>query len=108
MNENVVLDADHALGLLVSLGYPDKSTAQLLEIIDQNKDKGALDIVNLMSSVPLRDKAGTFIGARMGRPEKAKMRKLTGSPHCLFPVGNEGGRLRCFQSALEEGKITAE
>jgi len=50
----------------------------------------------------------TFIGARMGRPEKAKMRKLTGSPHTLFPIGEEGGRLRSFQSAIESGKITAE
>ena len=51
---------------------------------------------------------GHFIGARMGRPEKAKIRKLTGSPQVLFPVGEEGGRLRCFQSALEVDKITAD
>ncbi len=56
----------------------------------------------------IKDKCGTFIGARMGRPEKAKMRKLTGSPHVLFPVGDQGGRLRSFQSALESGKIVAD
>lgn len=67
-----------------------------------------LDCVNEFSSVKVMDKSGTFIGARMGRPEKAKMRKLTGSPHGLFPVGSEGGRLRSFQSALEAGKINAE
>ncbi|RME78322.1 DNA polymerase II large subunit [Candidatus Woesearchaeota archaeon] len=58
--------------------------------------------------VIIRDKSGTFIGARMGRPEKAKMRKLTGSPHGLFPIGEEGGRLRSFQAALEAGKVRAE
>jgi DNA polymerase II large subunit len=36
------------------------------------------------------------------------MRKLTGSPHTLFPVGEEGGRMRSFQSALDAGKIKAE
>lgn len=56
----------------------------------------------------LRDKSGTTIGARMGRPEKAKMRKLTGSPQVLFPVGRQGGRLRSFQAALEQGKVTGE
>ncbi len=56
----------------------------------------------------LRDKSGTTIGARMGRPEKAKMRKLTGSPQVLFPVGKQGGRLRSFQAALEQGKVTGE
>ncbi|MBR9693405.1 DNA polymerase II large subunit, partial [Candidatus Woesearchaeota archaeon] len=49
----------------------------------------------------------TFIGSRMGRPEKAKMRKMTGSPHVLFPIGDEGGRLRSFQAALEVGKVTS-
>jgi len=56
----------------------------------------------------IRDKNGTPLGCRMGRPEKAKMRKLTGSPQVLFPVGSEGGRMRCFQSALEKKKVTAE
>jgi len=68
----------------------------------------SLAYINALSNVKLADKGGVFIGARMGRPEKAKQRKLTGSPHTLFPVGDEGGRLRCFQSAIEAGKITAE
>ncbi len=36
------------------------------------------------------------------------MRKLTGSPHGLFPIGNEGGRLRSVQEAVKKGKVTAE
>ncbi|MBI2139510.1 DNA polymerase II large subunit [Candidatus Woesearchaeota archaeon] len=69
---------------------------------------GTLELINACSPIPLKDKSGIFIGARMGRPEKAKMRKMTGSPHALFPVGDEGGKMRSFQSALEEGKVTAE
>ena len=67
-----------------------------------------LEMVNSLSSFEIRDKCGYFVGARMGRPEKAKMRKMIGSPHTLFPIGDEGGRLKCFQSALEVGKVTAE
>ncbi len=67
-----------------------------------------LDILNSINEIKQRDKSGTYIGSRMGRPEKAKQRKLTGSPQVLFPVGKEGGRLRCFQSALDEGKINAQ
>ncbi|MBI5389105.1 DNA polymerase II large subunit [Candidatus Woesearchaeota archaeon] len=70
--------------------------------------ESTLEYINLISSVILRDTAGSFIGARMGRPEKAKMRKLTGSPHVLFPVGEEGGRLRSFQSTFGEQKVKAE
>jgi len=79
----------------------------IIEKIKLEEGKATLEMINLLSPVILRDKAGTFIGARMGRPEKAKMRELTGSPQVLFPVGEEGGRLRCFQSALEAGKITS-
>ncbi|MBU0472332.1 MAG: DNA polymerase II large subunit, partial [Nanoarchaeota archaeon] len=67
-----------------------------------------LSLVNNISGVEVKDKCGIFIGARMGRPEKAKMRKLTGSPHVLFPIGEEGGRLRSFQSAFVSNKVTAE
>ncbi len=66
------------------------------------------DFLSKMSGITIKDMCGTFIGARMGRPEKAKMRKLTGSPHVLFPVGDQGGRLRSFQSALSSGKIVAD
>ncbi len=68
----------------------------------------SLELVNSISLIKIRDKNGTFIGARMGRPEKAKMRKMTGSPHVLFPIGEQGGKFRSFQSALEIGHIDAE
>jgi DNA polymerase II large subunit len=67
-----------------------------------------LERINSISKLSFEDKAGTFIGARMGRPEKGKMRKMTGNPHCLFPVGEEGGRMRSFQAALEKGIVTAD
>jgi DNA polymerase II large subunit len=73
-----------------------------------NRDLDPLLLANEFSSVKLMDKSGIFVGARMGRPEKAKMRKLTGSPHVLFPIGDEGGRLRSFQETFSTNKITAE
>lgn len=67
-----------------------------------------LFVLNKFSPLLIKDKAGTFIGARMGRPEKAKMRKMATSPHGLFPVGEQGGRFRSFQSALETGFVESE
>ncbi|MEK6924943.1 MAG: DNA polymerase II large subunit [Nanoarchaeota archaeon] len=67
-----------------------------------------IDVLNNLSSILIKDKAGDFIGARMGRPEKAKLRKLTGSPHVIFPVGEEGGRLRSVQAATEVGSVNAD
>ncbi|MFA5992352.1 MAG: DNA polymerase II large subunit [Candidatus Pacearchaeota archaeon] len=71
-------------------------------------EEKVLDIINLISEFVIKDKAGEFIGTRMGRPEKAKLRKLTGNPHTLFPVGEEGGRFRSIQEACSVGGVTAE
>ncbi|MSR86044.1 DNA polymerase II large subunit [Candidatus Woesearchaeota archaeon] len=96
--EYVIISGDVARALLVNLGHFEK----------EPQGETTLELVNSVSSFLIKDKCGYFIGARMGRPEKAKMMKMIGSPHMLFPVGNEGGRLRSFQSALEAGKITSQ
>ncbi|MBI4146130.1 DNA polymerase II large subunit, partial [Candidatus Woesearchaeota archaeon] len=103
-NEFVVIDKDNA-----------QTLAHVLKLTEPNASSHAIDPtktivenINTISPITLRDKAGTFIGTRMGRPEKAKQRELTGSPHVLFPVGDEGGRLRSFQAALQTGKVTAD
>lgn len=87
---------------LVIMGLDSELVKFYFENLDLTKNN-ILECFN--KKYPIADKLGTTIGARMGRPEKAKMRKLTGSPHVLFPVGDEGGRLRSFQSSLDIGKV---
>ena len=115
--ENVALKERDTKILLFNLGIEmngngfdlkvDEMLKNVKEILDGN-GKDMLEVVDGLCSLEVRDKSGTYIGARMGRPEKAKLRKLTGSPHVLFPVGDEGGRLRSFQSALDVGYVRAE
>jgi DNA polymerase II large subunit len=65
--------------------------------IKEELSKSALEIINESNTIEIRDKGGTYIGARMGRPEKAKMRKQFNSEtksHALFPVGEKGGRTK--------------
>lgn len=107
-NEYVVIENDFAKAFAISLGfYSQDLDEDALKECCVKKEK-MLEIINSVSEVEIRDKSGTFIGARMGRPEKGKMRKLDTSPHIIFSVGNEGGRLRSFQSAVEKGRITSE
>ena len=105
--ENLVLEKDQAKLILKLFNL--NSQKQLSNLaIDPIKSKdcqNALEYLNSINSVIQQDKAGTFIGARMGRPEKSKMRSMKGKPHVLFPVGEEGGRMKTFQSALEKGTI---
>ena len=104
--ENIVINEDESNALLLNLGIEVLSYKNSVEEVKNkinsliNQRENVLDIINSVSKFVVRDKSGTFIGARMGRPEKAKLRKLTGSPHVLFPVGEEGGRLRSVQEAL--------
>ncbi len=105
-NENIILEGDALQQLLVPLGLESlEGSAKAIAALPEKV--APLAFVNEQSPITIRDKAGTFIGSRMGRPEKAKMRKMTGSPHVLFPVGEEGGRLRSFQAALEVGKVNS-
>jgi len=96
--------ADQAI--VVDKNYADALLHMLPPEIDLKED--VLKTINATSSFSVRDKAGIFIGSRMGRPEKAKQRKMTGSPHMSFPVGEEGGRLRSIQSCLEKQKVTSD
>ncbi|VVB82759.1 DNA polymerase II large subunit [uncultured archaeon] len=109
--ENVVLNEVNSKALLINLGIDIsalKKENSLYDLIDENKfnsEKEILEIINSVSEFIIKDKAGEFIGARMGRPEKAKLRKLVGSPNVLFPIGKEGGRLRSVQAACDEGNV---
>jgi len=126
-NEYVVINRDYSLALYASLGlklvdsesnskfglYEDKikeiDKDYLFEISENLKgNTNVLDFINSISKIRIRDKSGTYIGGRMGRPEKAKMRKMQGSPHGLFPVGEQGGRMRSLNSAIESGIVKAD
>jgi len=128
--ENVVINFENSRALLANIGMGvnllsrentlkdevSRLESKVTKILTQEAlnssgsgDKNLiLSAVNSLSEFEIRDKAGDFIGARMGRPEKAKLRRLTGSPNILFPVGEEGGRLRSIQAACESGKITGD
>jgi DNA polymerase II large subunit len=107
-NEFVVVLKEHARSLLTTLNVCDETLCEEALLKLSRFDGNVLEFVNSLSPVTVRDRSGIFIGARMGRPEKAKMRKMTGSPHVLFPVGDQGGKMRSFGSALEAGFVRAE
>ncbi len=75
----------------------DKQIENIINIAKENLSKNSNEILSLNNSLGIRDKGGSYIGARMGRPEKAKMRKQFNSEtrsHALFPVGTAGGRTK--------------
>lgn len=89
---------------------PSKVLKKLLKLDEDNLDylKGKNDVVNAiedLSGFEIKEKAPNFLGARMGRPEKAERRVLKGKPQVLFPCGDEGGRYRNLIAAYEKETI---
>ena len=106
--DNIVIRGEEAKALLLNLGVPQLIDGEKVgsgASLDFKEDENVLKKVNEFSNYKIRDKAGEFIGARMGRPEKAKLRTLTGSPNGLFPVNEQGGRLRSVNETLKTGFI---
>jgi len=69
--------------------------------IEENKTP--IEIINEISPLIIRPRAGTFIGGRMGRPEKAADRKMKPPVHGLFPISDVGGQQRDLVKASEIG-----
>ncbi|MFH0817952.1 MAG: DNA polymerase II large subunit, partial [Candidatus Micrarchaeota archaeon] len=111
----VVIDPENAYTLLRCLGAL-KSRGISLENFNKEylKEKPALETVNRLAGVKVMKKAPTYIGARMGRPEKAKERLMKPAPNVLFPVGEVGGKIRSVLKAYKsasgghEGEISSE
>ncbi len=66
------------------------------------------EVIRDYSGLTFRKKAPIYIGARMGRPEKAKERKMKPPVHGLFPIGLEGGKGRSINKAAEKKSIEVE
>ncbi len=68
--------------------------------VSMPKSGSALEIVRSLSGLDIRARSPWRIGARMGRPEKAKERKMSPPPHLLFPLGQAGGKTRDIKNAI--------
>lgn len=111
--ENVVVEKEYAKSLFANIGLDygllDKGEKVFVkDSLNRNYDfekESVLETVDEASKFIIKDKSGEFIGSRMGRPEKAKLRKLQGSPNVLFPVGEDGGKMRSLREAIKQGQV---
>ncbi|MGQ9478823.1 MAG: DNA polymerase II large subunit [Thermoproteota archaeon] len=68
-------------------------------------ERNALEYLNDTLQFKIKPKGGSFISARLGRPEAAKLREMHPSSHVLFPVGLSGGAKRNIVSAASSKNI---
>lgn len=67
--------------------------------------KEVFDKIMNASGIRVMKKAPVYVGARMGRPEKAKRREMRPVVHCLFPIGLAGGPRRSIVEAASARSI---
>ena len=67
-----------------------------------------VETITALSGITVKEKALTYIGARMGRPEKAKARKMKPLVHLLFPMDMAGGTRRNLVLAAKKRVIQIE
>ena len=103
MNDvGIEVPEDHKSVLRFCLGMENPS-------VPLNPEFSVLDNVFQVSGLRVRRKVGSYVGARMGRPEKAKKREMKPTVHCLFPVGLHGGpRRNIVEAARANRLITVE
>jgi len=115
---------DHIVGLLRKILAPHKiidckillefeTAATFAFCLGYNKEQNVegatvLEALTLLSGVQIKDKAPTYVGGRMGRPEKAKRRDMKPLVHLLFPVSLAGGSHRDLVEAAKQGPVFVE
>ncbi len=106
-----ILGVEHSVEDDKIIIHPDDAHAllnTLTEPLEYEKGLLTLDAINKVSSVKIMAKAPTYLGGRVGRPEKSKERKMKPAPHVLFPIGTYGGSRRNIVDAAKKGSITVE
>ena len=66
------------------------------------------DIFRHYSGLDIRDKAPIYVGMRMGRPEKAKERKMKPPVHVLFPLGHDNDTRRSVTNASKSKSVSVD
>ncbi|MCS7115245.1 MAG: DNA polymerase II large subunit [Nitrososphaerota archaeon] len=101
LNDRIVIEGSEACAFAFCLGYNDREK-------NFSSARDVLEALGMLSGLVIKEKAPTFVGARMGRPEKAKRREMAPLVHVLFPVGLSGGSQRDIVEAAKHERVFVE
>jgi len=95
---NIVLSDEASTILRTVLAIEDDHNVNPAQVSEDVQSQ-----LSAWAGFPVKSKTSTYVGARMGRPEKAKERTMTPKVHVLFPSGQSGGPRR---DVIEASKKT--
>jgi DNA polymerase II large subunit len=102
--EETIINKEHALALLHTLGILEGNKINAKKITEI-EEQDVMALLEKASGMKIMKKTGIYIGASMGRPEKAKERKMKPPVHILFPIGKTGGKTRSLLKAKEQSAM---
>ncbi len=104
-DDSVTVEGDEARSLVATLGFIKGGKIDIDERMLTAFDAAAkpTDILSGMAGFTVMQRS-TRIGARIGRPEKARERQMRPPPNVLFPVGEYGGKERSLTKAYAADK----
>jgi DNA polymerase II large subunit len=95
-----IISGDTAIIVATLLRLEDKSGVPF--------SSDSIEFVRALSGLTLGRQTTTTVGIRVGRPEKAMVRRLKPPVHALFPVGLAGGAHRDVITASKKGPVGIE
>ncbi len=112
------LGAEHSLLSNNEIIITDLEAQILLQCLDlrheMNKEipsdgwSSTIELMSKLAGVEIKNKSSTFVGVRVGRPEKGMPRKMRPPIHGLFPVGKSTGMSRDILIAADNNKLAVE
>jgi len=102
IDDKILLEGENAAVFAMCLGICPSKTVDITQV------KNVMDAISMLAGIQVKDKAPTYVGGRMGRPEKAKRRDMRPAVHVLFPVNLAGGTHRDLLEAAKQGPVFVE
>jgi DNA polymerase II large subunit len=101
----LVGERDGSAALLGGLGLAAEGDRIVRRIPIDPVGNDPLALVSRLAEVQVKARGPTRVGARVGRPEKARHRSMSPNVHALFPVGETGGPRRSIPEAARRGAV---
>lgn len=99
--DEIIIEGEPAYSVMRTLGLTSGSG-----LVAGWKDVN--ELLSSLAQIQIKRKSSTFIGLRIGRPEKAMPRKMKPPVHSLFPVGMKGGQKRDIILAAKDEFVNIE
>ncbi|MDR2845754.1 MAG: DNA polymerase II large subunit [Candidatus Methanoplasma sp.] len=102
VGEDVIVDELYSLPMIECLGLSASECG--MTAVRELEGDGPLVAVSNAAGFEIKARAGTRIGTRMARPEKAKEREMSPKTHVLFPIGREDMSGKDVNAAIKSSK----